>query len=69
MKLHLPVSPYRCVPSVAGAQDYSYRLHTEGDKPIGEGFLEVTEKCWGMVGNGGHFIQPHNNVQERTACD
>lgn len=66
VKLHLPVSPYSCVPSVAVA--WGHRLHTEAGKDLGEGYLGIAGEHWGMVGYEGHFVQLHNNALHLTAA-
>lgn len=69
VKLHLAVSPYRCVPSVTVAWDYSYRLHNEGGEHLAECSPGVTVNGWSVVRYGERFIQLHITVQELTACD
>lgn len=71
VKLHLLVSPYRCVPSVAVTRITAVDSHWRWQEPR----RRLPRACRKRLGHGvegrygGCLVQLHNNIQEFTACE
>ena len=71
VKLHLLVSPYRCVPSVAVTRITAVDFHWRWREPR----RRLRRGCRKRLGHGvegrygGCLVQLHNNIQEFTDCE
>ena len=71
VKLHLLVSPYRCVPSVAVTRITAVDFHWRWWEPR----RRLPRGCRKRLGHGvegrygGCLVQLHNNIQEFTDCE